>query len=195
MNLNTLMFWRKPASAPAQDDRETPAESTSNVVHAAFGARAAESGSNEIADPVLADGHRRFRGLLEAPEVTAFFALPHFGRGRAIGASTRSSDSVELGEGELVADFQNVLRLLVQRRSAKRQCLDQELAKVESLSPAIAAELKLACKQLDEEIESLEQQIVLAAESKGWVLEPLNSFRAGVHRGVRDAVEFLLLSA
>lgn len=195
MNLNTIMFWRKPASAQAQENSDAPVESNSNVVHAAFGARTAESGSNEVAVPVLADGPRRFKGLLEAPEVSAFFALPHFGRGRAVGASTRSLESVELGEAELVADFQNVLRLLVQRRDAKRQCLHLELAKVEGVSPAIAAELKLACKHLDDEVESLEQQIALAAESKGWVLEALNSFRAGVHRGVRDAVEFLLLSA
>jgi hypothetical protein len=195
MNLNKLIFWRK----RLEDDDSVPAEGAahlpSNVVVGPFGVRLPQQHVQGAQDAESSDLPRTFKGLLEAEELREFFDRPHFGRGRSLGANCRSYDALGLGERELVAEFQNIMHLMTQRRRAKRNRLEREIGNLEGVSEVIIAELRLACQHLDQEIAILEQQAVLAGEHQGWVLKPLNSFRAGVNRGVREALEFLMLCA
>jgi hypothetical protein len=195
MNLNKLIFWRKPVEDDVANTDEQVAKGVSNVVVGAFGTGASEQAAQPMAVAESSDSRTTFKGLLEAAELREFFDLPHFGRGRWLGANCRSYEAMGLGERELVAEFLNRLHLMTQRRQAKHNLLEREIGNLDGLSHSITAELRLACEHLDQEIGLLEEQAALAIEHKGWVLEPLNSFRAGVHRGVREALEFLLLSA
>jgi hypothetical protein len=62
------------------------------------------------------------------------------------------------------------------------------------LSPSTSGQLKLACEHTEREIAVLQHQIEKASEGKGWVLEALNRYQIGFHKGMREAVEFELLA-
>lgn len=137
----------------------------------------------------------RITGLLNAPELEAFFAANQFGLGRHDGTRYRSLESLDRGLDAIVAEFQQIAAGLAERRQAKIDRLKLELQKVESLSPSIAAQLELAIEQTRREVDVLAEQTRLAEQRRGWVLDALNRYRLGFDRGVRDAIDFELLGA
>jgi hypothetical protein len=133
------------------------------------------------------------RGLLDAPELKAFFAENHFGLGRHNGSNYRTQDALELGQRALVSQFQNVLAELIERRQAKADRLTDKTLETEGLCSITTARLREACTRIDREMTVLQEQFSSAGERKGWILEALNRYQIGFGKGMREAIEFELL--
>jgi hypothetical protein len=133
------------------------------------------------------------RGLLDAPELKAFFAQNHFGLGRHNGANYRTQEALELGQRALVSQFQNVLAELIERRQAKADRLADKTIETEGLCSVTTGRLREACTRLDREMAVLQEQLSSAGERKGWILEALNRYQIGFGKGMREAIEFELL--
>lgn len=133
-------------------------------------------------------------GLMYERELQTFFAQNYFGLGRHNGAMLKSFETYQLGRSELIANFQNACSTLLERKQAKINKLESEVIAIEGLSVPMTARLQLASAHLKREISQLEDQRNLAAEGKGWILEALNRYQMGFQQGMREAVEFELLS-
>jgi hypothetical protein len=133
------------------------------------------------------------RGLLDAPELKAFFAENHFGLGRHNGSNYRTQEALELGQRSLVSQFQNVLAELIERRQAKADRLTDKILETEGLCSVTTGRLREACTRLDREMSVLQEQFSSAGERKGWILEALNRYQIGFGKGMREAIEFELL--
>lgn len=136
----------------------------------------------------------RFTGLMNAPELTAFFQENYFGLGRHNGAHYRTQEALELGRQSLIAKMQNALTDLAERRRAKMNRLQSEMIAIEGVSPSMSAQLRLACEQLQREMALLQDQVESAAAGKGWVLEALNRYQTGFAKGLREVIDFELLA-
>ena len=136
----------------------------------------------------------RFNGLMNAPELTAFFAENYFGLGCRNGAHFRTQEARDLGRNSLISKFQNTLAGLLGRKQERINRLQSELIAIEGLSLATSDQLRLACEHLEREILELRQQIEKAGEGKGWVLESLNRYQIGFLKGLREAIDFELLA-
>ena len=137
----------------------------------------------------------RFKGLLNAPELETFFNKQYFAYGRYNGSRFRTREALEGGCKELIAKFQNTAAELVERRQARLDKLQQARLDVETLSIAMADKLRMAGEQVAREMAVLWEQIALAEDRKGWVLEAVNRYQLGFDRGVREALDFELLNA
>jgi hypothetical protein len=136
----------------------------------------------------------RLSGLMNAPELEAFFGENFFGLGRHNGAQYRTYEALSLGQRALISRFQNVLVNLVERRQEKLNRLEREIVMTARVSDVMTAQLRLACDQLRRDIDVLKGQIVLSEDGKGWVLEALNRYQIGFNKGLREAVDFELMS-
>lgn len=136
----------------------------------------------------------RFIGLTNAPELTSFFEENFFAYGRHAGANNRSQEALQLGRQEQIAKFQNRLNDLAERKQAKVNRLMSEMIAIDGVSPSISAQLRLAKEQLEREIVQLRDQMDLAAEGKGWILEALNRYQIGFLKGLQTVIDFELLA-
>lgn len=209
MSLTKMRFWksREARSEPAvKADLTVASDSTSRAKegHASINnvipLSTSFPGPEAMAGPTLDDvvtkqpsAAPRFTGLMNAPELTAFFGENYLGYGRYAGSRYRSRGAQEAGLQELIAKFQNTLVDLTERRQAKHDKIQREILNVEGLSESIGAQLHLACAHLEREMSVLRQQVALAEQRKGWVLEAINRYQVGFDRGVREAVDFELL--
>ena len=133
------------------------------------------------------------RGLLEAPELQAFFADNHFGLGRHNGALYKTQDALDLGRQTLVSRFQNTLELLIAQRLAKVDALRSMALQTQGVCATVTSQLTLACQRLERDISTIHSQSELAAEGKGWVLRALNEYKIGFGKGLREAIDMELL--
>ena len=133
------------------------------------------------------------RGLLEAPELQAFFAENHFGLGRHNGSQYMTQDALELGRQTLVSRFQNTLELLVAQRQAKVDALRNMALQTQGVCATVTSQLTLACQRLERDMSAIHSQSELAAEGKGWVLTALNEYKTGFGKGLREAIDMELL--
>jgi hypothetical protein len=180
-------------SAPAPIT-PAPLEASNNVVQLSpqqqspdgFNARL----DNDTAAPVRST---QPRGLLDAPELKAFFSENHFGLGRHNGSNYRTQEALELGQRTLVSQFQNVLAELIERRQAKIDRLTDKTLETEGLCSITTGRLREACTRLDREMAVLQEQFSNSGERKGWILEALNRYQIGFGKGMREAIEFELL--
>jgi hypothetical protein len=208
MNLHRLFSWKSPQSQSntIENSSAIPQEQISkpeidgrfagNLAHLASPVTGYERGQEIGADRTFADAAIppiRFNGLINAPELTAFFAENYFGLGRHNGAHFRTQEALELGRSSLISKFQNTLAGLLGRKQERINRLQRELIAIEGLSPATSSQLRLACEHLEREILELQQQIEKASEGKGWVLESLNRYQIGFLKGLREAIDFELL--
>lgn len=137
----------------------------------------------------------RFTGLMNAPELEAFFEANQFGFGRHHGSRYRSLEALNTGLEAVIAEFQHIVAELAERRHAKIDRLQLARQEVAELSPTMAGQLELAIEQTRREFDVLSEQVALAAQRKGWVLDALNRYRLGFDRGVREALDYELLGA
>jgi len=135
------------------------------------------------------------KGLMNAPELEAFFNTNQFGYGRHHGSHYRTQEALDRGLLTVVTGFQNIVADMAERRHARMAKLQQSRQEVATLSPAMAEKLRLACEQTQREIDVLTEQRALAEQRKGWVLDALNRYQLGFDRGVREALDFELLNA
>ena len=213
MNLRKVMFWKQPEAyvAPVPDPVVDP--------HIAAAPVAAQTGSDPWSDAKVIPLHRaapaaglgdmpladefaqapaqpiRVKGLMNASELEAFFKTNQFGFGRHHGSHYRTHEAMDRGLLAVVTSFQNIVSDLAERRQARVNKLQQSRQEVATLSPTMAATLRIACDQVQREISVLHEQHALAEHRKGWVLDALNRYQLGFDRGVRDALDFELLNA
>ncbi len=183
-------------AAPADLPGEEPPTSGNNVIALPAGLDGKWPGAEVHDSPSSAPAPASFRftGLMNAPELTAFFQENYFGLGRHNGAHYRTQEALELGRQSLIAKMQNALTDLAERRRAKMHRLQSEVIAIEGVSPSMSAQLRLACEQLQGEIALLQGQIESAATGKGWVLEALNRYQIGFAKGLREVIDFELLA-
>jgi hypothetical protein len=137
----------------------------------------------------------RTPGLLNVPELAAYFGTNHHASGRYHGCRYRSEHAREQGLAALVTTFQNTVSEMAERRLARIDRLRLSRHDVAGLGGDLGAKIDLACAQAQREVEALREQLALAAQGQGWVLDALNRYRLGFDRGVREAVDFELLDA
>jgi hypothetical protein len=137
----------------------------------------------------------RITGLMNAPELDAFFDANQYGFGRHHGSRYRSLEALDRGLEAVVAEFQRIVACLAERRQAKIDRLELARQEVGALSPSMAAQLGLAIEQTRRELNVLTEQLAFAEQRRGWVLDALNRYRLGFDRGVREALDYELLGA
>ena len=136
----------------------------------------------------------RIKGLMNSPELEAFFQDNHFGLGRHNGANYRSQEAFELGKHSLTSRFHNVLEDLIARRQEKLHKMQLEVIAIEGISKTMSMQLQLACEQLQTDISTLQKQIELSNRQQGWILDALNRYHIGFSKGLREALDFELLA-
>ncbi len=213
MNLKKAMFWRgtdtnatpsaaaepvaAPVSAPALSiavaNADEPLSSAQVIPMTHLGANGLEHPTqDEFVQPPAPSA--KVKGLMNAPELEAFFKTNQFGFGRHHGSHYRTQEALDRGLLAVVAGFQNIVADLAERRQARMAKLQQKRQEVATLSAAMADTLGLACDQVQREIQVLTEQHALAEQRKGWVLDALNRYQLGFDRGVREALDFELLN-
>ena len=134
------------------------------------------------------------KGLMYESELVAIFARNYFGFGRENGAILKNMEALQLGRAEIITNFVNCCSAVLERKHSKINKLQSEIIAIEGMSSSTRKRLELACIHLERETSQLEAQISLAEEGKGWVLDALNRYQMGFQRGMREAVEFELMS-
>ena len=217
MNLRKVMFWKRPvatafaqladAMTAAKPKAEPPPQSirfvadevdqhSAKVIPMPRPEPAAELGEAPLSDEFVQvpPQPQRVKGLMNSPELEAFFRTNQFGFGRHHGSHYRTQEALELGLLAVMTSFQNIVADLAERRQARVDKLQQSRQEVATLSPTMAETLRLACEQAQREIAVLKEQYALAEQRKGWVLDALNRYQLGFDRGVREALDFELLN-
>jgi hypothetical protein len=216
VNLKRVIFWRPPvASDSKQASRHDAPMAPPNPAEPQTAFRETELGHMAQVIPLPAGtalsnpqgtppGERfadspppqaRIQGLLNTPELEAFFKTNQFGFGRHHGTRYRSLEALDRGLDAVVAEFQHIVAGLAERRQAKVDRLQLVSQEVATLSDAMAGQVNLALAQTQRELAALREQAQLAEQRKGWVLDALNRYRLGFDRGVRDALDFELLGS
>lgn len=198
MNLRKMLFRASTPLAPTTTPAPPTQHAMDNViqlpVHPPLDTPAGLSAPLLDGDAPIAPQPPRTRGLLDAPEVKAFFEENYFGLGRHNGAHYRSQEALVQGKQSIVAAFQNVLAEQIERKQAKADKLHDKWLETQGLCATTTARLELARTQIARETETLQAQIASAGASKGWVLEALNRYQTGFGKGLREAIEFELLA-
>jgi hypothetical protein len=213
MNLRKAMFWKQqataasaiPSNAPAPlaaDDSRGGPVGLGDVQLAKVISLPRPEGEAVVGESPTqhqfenaAPAPQRLKGLLNAPELEAFFKTNQFGFGRHHGTRYRSLEALDRGLDAIVAEFQHIVAGLAERRQAKVDRLQLVSQEVATLSDAMAGQVNLALEHTQRELAALREQAQLAEQRKGWVLDALNRYRLGFDRGVRDALDFELLGS
>ncbi len=210
MNLRNVCFWKTQTVSPVEAAAQSLGNDTQGRIPAGVPAEAVD---NVVALPGRSDGRGwrpnhpgedfvthtspspiRFTGLMNAPELTAFFEENYFGLGRHNGANYKTQEALDLGKESLIAKFQNALTDLIERNQTRGNRIQNELIAIEGVSQPMSAQLRLACEHLRRDIAVLHEQIDSAREGKGWILEALNRYQMGFTKGLREAINFELLA-
>ena len=216
MNLRKMIFWKTPtasdnmAELPAEaaalievadlaatrSPQQSQSDSVSNVVQLSpRNPVDAPAGLEETqsVSPVPPSAPQP-RGLMDAPELKAFFADNHFGLGYHNGANYKTQDALEMGKRALVSKFQNTLAELVEQMQARADRLRNTQMQTNGLCDTTTAQLQLACTRMERDMSVLRDQMDKAAERRGWILEALNRYQIGFDKGLRVAIDFELLA-
>jgi hypothetical protein len=132
-------------------------------------------------------------GLMDAPELKAFFADNFFGLGRHNGSTYRNQEALAQGKQSMVSRFQNTAASLVEQRQAKIDRLSNMQLQTKGVCSTTTAQLNLARTRMERDMAVLREQITQAENGKGWVLEALNRYQIGFGKGLREAIDFELL--
>ena len=210
MNLRKMIPWHTSPAASSNLDAVHPAtpkltppsaapasaDALSNVIQLPSLSPLAQPAGLEAAPHVAVDPAQTARlpaGLFGNPELKAFFEENFFGLGRHNGSFYKTQEALLQGKQSLVSRFQNTASAMVEQRQSKIDQLRNMQLQTEGVCPTTTAQLDLACSRLLREIDAMREQIALAANSKGWVLEALNRYQIGFGKGLREAVDFELL--
>jgi hypothetical protein len=197
MNLKKLRFWN------TQDQFESVVQPHESLEQAAQGQDALSNViklplDNPLIQPAgLTDQDDASKvttpkhlGVLDSTEIKEFFKQNHFGLGRHNGSVYRTQSSLELGKKSIVSEFQNILHELYERNKVKHQKLHLKSLETIGLCDVTSSMLDYAKESVQKDMVLLSEQITLAENGKGWVLEALNSYQIGFGKGVREAIEF-----
>jgi hypothetical protein len=184
MNFLNLKFWNAATDTPVMNEAT---DNLSNVIQLPLDSPledpaglAKEPPVNKFNTPV---------GLLAAPELQIFFDNNFFGLGRHNGANYKTQEAQARGKATLVSQFQNAVALVMGQKLAKIDELHNMELQTEGVCHTVTGQLRLASTRLERDMTTLQAQIDLAAEGKGWVLAALNEYQIGFGKGLREAVD------
>jgi hypothetical protein len=125
--------------------------------------------------------------------VRQFFSQNFINQGRYTGSLQKSQESLEQGLEGVIAQFQNTISIVMDEIQAKIDSLRKVEIQSEGVSGPYAGQLKLVCERLNRDLFTLNEQLVLSEERRGWVLAALNEYHIGFDRGLREAIDAELL--
>lgn len=205
MNLRKMLFWNTSPAAIADDPVTTPTltpvpvdDALRNVIQLPprsplDQAAGLEPGETKTASSGSASNASQPAGLMDTPELKAFFSENFFGLGRHNGSTYRTQEALAQGKQGMVSRFQNTVAALIEQRQAKIDRLRNMQLQTEGVCVTTTAQLDLACRRIERDMAVLREQIAQAEIGKGWVLEALNRYQIGFGKGLREAIEFELL--
>jgi len=190
MNLAKLFKWNKTEEQDLKESNGiTENQTSSNVVALPLPVDQVDQKESTL-DLPQPSKLNPIKGLMSAPELKVFFDENYFGLGVHNGSNYQTQEALELGKRSLISKFQNTLSELVENKQAKISKLQNQMVAIDGISPSMTQQLKLACEHLEREIKLLAEQIELANQQKGWVLEAINRYQLGYIKGLNDAIEF-----
>lgn len=202
MQLRDFKFWRQSQFADKSPDEEKSTEyqnGTENVIGINNGnpLNAPVGLANTV--PLSDSNYLKIRrdaaefGPMSCEDISQFFSKNFVNNGRYSGSTERTQESLELGLETIVAQFQNVLSVVIGRRNSMIHALRNIEAETEGVSSPRRNQLELRRDKLQKELSVLEEQLRLSEERKGWVLSALNEYRIGFHRGLGDYINAAML--
>ena len=200
MSIRNFKFWSAaPVTQNASDTQATAdvPDRLDNVVQLPLGSQVnAPAGfaseTNESAQTRSTQSTQKVNtsaGLMATPELQAFFAKNFFGLGRHNGSHCKTQEAQTQGKASLVSQFQNVVAEVTSQNQAKVDGLRNMELQTEGVCNTATGQLRLACTRLERDIATLQTQIDLAGEGKGWVLAALNEYQIGYSKGLREAID------
>ena len=132
-------------------------------------------------------------GLMAAAELAIFFENNFFGLGRHNGSHYKTQDAQEQGKAALISQFQNALAAVVWQKQAKVDDLRNMELQTDGQCITATAQLRFACTRMERDMFTLQGQMDLSAQGKGWVLAALNEYQIGFGKGLREAIDAELL--
>jgi len=133
------------------------------------------------------------KGPMASPPVSQFFSQNFINQGRYTGSLQKSQDSLEQGTEAVIAQFQNMISIVMDKVQAKIDDLRKLEIQSEGVSGPYSEQLRAACVRLERDLSTLNEQLELSGKRKGWVLAALNEYRIGFDRGLREAIDAELL--
>lgn len=202
MNIFKAIFSRpKPVITPSVPDPApvAPSDATANVelenVITFWPRDGGPSSSNDSnllfpQSPLVS----RLPGLLDCAELVKFQTDNYFGLGCHNGAHYRTQEALEQGRLGIIARFQRVIETLIEKKTSELYRLQDTLLETEGLNRTVEKRLNLACERVSRDLAELKSQKTLADEGKGWVLDALNRYQIGYQKGLKESVQFDLLT-
>jgi len=199
MNIRNFKFWNAAPVTPNVPDTQATADgpdALSNVVHLPLGspvdvAAGIASQTTESAQPGTQSAQKVSisAGLMAAPELQEFFASNFFGLGRHNGSHYKTQDAQTQGKAMLVSQFQNAVAVVISQKQAKVDGLRNVELQTVGVCNTATGQLRLACTRLERDMATLQTQMDLATQGKGWVLAALNEYQIGCIKGLREAID------
>lgn len=191
MQLKKLVPWKHEGTERADFEPDSPFEEKNEVV-----AVRKMSHENPLDRPVGLVGIRSNdspKGPMASLPVRQFFSQNFINQGRYTGSIQKSQDSLEQGLEAVIAQFQNTISIVMDEVQAKIDTLRKLETQSEGVSGPYSGQLKVVCERLERDLSTLNEQLELSKERKGWVLAALNEYRIGFDRGLREAIDAELL--
>jgi hypothetical protein len=191
MQLKRLMPWKHEGSERADLEAVPGLEEKNEVV-----SDLNVPNENPLDRPVGLVGIRSNdspKGPMASLPVSQFFSQNFINRGRYTGSIQKSQDSLEQGLEAVIAQFQNTISIVMDEVQAKIDTLRKLEIQSDGVSGPYSGQLKVVCERLERDLSTLNEQLELSKERKGWVLAALNEYRIGFDRGLREAIDAELL--
>jgi hypothetical protein len=202
MSLRNFKFWNAvpaanvaPEAAPSESD---PSDAVDNVVQLPLDTPV-DNPAGFASEPVTplesnpsSAAHSKTNtpaGLMAASELQAFFDNNFFGLGRHNGSHYKTQEAQTQGKAALVSQFQNAVEVVIGQKLAKVDALRNMELQTDGVCHTATSQLRLACTRLERDMASLQNQIDLADQGKGWVLAALNEYQIGFGKGLRQAID------
>jgi hypothetical protein len=199
MSIRNFKFWNlAPVIPNVADTPTTPdgPDALSNVVPLPVGIPvdsradlASEATISEQPGNISTQGVNTSAGLMAAAELQAFFSRNFLGLGRHNGCYYKTQDAQTQGKASLVSQFQNAVAEVTSQKQAKVDGLLNMELQTEGVCNTATSQLRLACTRLERDMATLQTQMDLAGEGKGWVLAALNEYQIGYSKGLREAID------
>ncbi len=191
MQLKKLVPWKHEAieqtefEAPSQKEENNEVVNVMRMPH-----------ENPLDQPVGLVGIRGKespKGPMASFPVNQFFSQNFINQGRYTGSLQKSKESLEQGLEAVMAQFQNTISVVMDEVQAKIDSLRKLEIQSDGVSGPYSQQLKSVCVRLERDLSTLNEQLELSGERKGWVLAALNEYRIGFDRGLREAIDAELL--
>jgi hypothetical protein len=139
--------------------------------------------------PAVPPRRRLPQGLMDLPELRCFLDDNHFGLGRHNGSNFRTADARERGVQAIICEFQNIVALLSAQKQVQVDRLNDALLETEGVCDVTTRRLQMAVQKCEREMATLREQMELASDGRGWVQQPIASYKLGFSQGIKAALD------